>query len=155
MIVGVIDDQVCILEFTNRRGFEAEITSIQKKLNATMVEGTHPLHKRVEKQMDEYFEGKRTVFEFPILTIGTDFEKAVWRELQNIPYGQTRTYLQIAKAMGNPRAVRAVGRANGRNKICIAIPCHRVIGSNGSLTGYASGLPRKKYVLDFEKKIAH
>lgn len=152
MIVGVFDNHVCILEFTNRRGFDAEVTSLQKMLNVPMVQKKHLLHSRVEQQITEYFEGTLKEFDFPVLITGTDFENAVWKVLDEIPYGETRTYLQIAEEIENPRAVRAVGRAIGKNKICIAIPCHRVIGSNGSLTGYASGLPRKQWFLEHEKK---
>ena len=103
-------------------------------------------------QLQEYFEGRRTDFTFPICPQGTDFQRAVWHELCQIPYGQTRSYSQIAVAIGKGNASRAVGMACSRNPIWIAIPCHRVIGKNASLTGYAGGLPVKQALLDLEKK---
>lgn len=101
-------------------------------------------------QLQEYFRGKRKVFTVPVCLAGTDFQKKVWRELQKIPYGETRTYQQIAEAVGNEKACRAVGMANNRNPIVIMIPCHRVIGANGSLTGYAGGLEKKEALLRLE-----
>ena len=104
----------------------------------------------VKSQLREYFAGERAVFTFPIALKGTPFQTAVWQALLEIPYGQTRTYGQIAAAVGNPKASRAVGMANNRNPLCIIVPCHRVIGSNHSLTGYAYGLPMKQYLLSLE-----
>ena len=104
------------------------------------------------KQLDEYFNGQRKVFDLPLNITGSDFQKKVWTELLKIPYGQTRSYGEIARAIGNEKASRAVGMANNRNNIGIIIPCHRVIGSNGSLTGYASGIWRKEWLLNHEKK---
>ena len=101
-------------------------------------------------QLEEYFNGNRTQFDFPIEMIGTDFQKLVWNALCDIPYGQTRTYKQIAEAVGNPKACRAVGMANNRNPIAVVVPCHRVIGSNNKLVGYASGVELKKTLLDLE-----
>lgn len=104
------------------------------------------------RQVSEYFEGKRTTFDLPLQMTGTDFQKNVWRELCNIPYGETRTYKQIAIAIGNPKAVRAVGLANNKNPISIIVPCHRVIGSNGKLVGYAGGLDIKRWLLQLEQR---
>ena len=101
-------------------------------------------------QLIEYFEGKRKDFELPFDLEGTDFQKRVWAELLKIPFGKTRSYMEQAKALGDVKAIRAVGTANGQNKIAIIIPCHRVIGSDGSLTGFAGGLHRKKWLLEFE-----
>lgn len=151
MIVGVIDDTICLLEFTDRKALESEITMLQKTLSAQMMSGIHPLFKTVQIQMKEYFEGKRKTFDLPQLHIGTEFERAIWKQLEGIPYGQTRSYLQVAQAAGVPRAVRAAACAIGMNKICIVIPCHRVIGSNGKLTGYSAGLARKMWLLELEK----
>jgi methylated-DNA-[protein]-cysteine S-methyltransferase len=103
------------------------------------------------KQLQEYFSGTRSIFEIPIILEGTDFQKSVWKALQEIPYGETRSYGDIAKSIGNPKACRAVGMANNRNSIPIFIPCHRVIGSNGKLVGYAGGLEIKKHLLEIEK----
>ena len=107
----------------------------------------------VEKQLKEYFKGKRTKFEIPLNPKGTEFMKNVWKELLKIPYGEVRTYKEIAEKVGNSKASRAVGMANNKNPIPIIIPCHRVIGSNNKLVGYALGLDMKKYLLDLERKV--
>ncbi len=103
-------------------------------------------------QLLEYFEGKRKLFDLPLIMIGTDFRKKVWQALCDIPYGQTRSYKQIAEAIGNPKASRAVGLANNKNPIAIVVPCHRVIGSNGKLVGYAGGLDLKQNLLKMEQE---
>lgn len=110
-----------------------------------------PLIKRAYRQLSEYFLGERQVFDLPINPVGTEFQKKVWHELVKIPYGKTVSYKDIAIAVGNEKASRAVGMANNKNKILIIIPCHRVIGKNGSLTGYAGGLTVKKYLLNLER----
>lgn len=102
-------------------------------------------------QLDEYFQGKRTTFSLPFKLTGTPFQLAVWKELQNIPYGQTTTYKEIAQKINKPKACRAVGMANNKNPLPIIIPCHRVIGSNGKLIGYAGGLNLKNYLLELEQ----
>lgn len=102
------------------------------------------------KQLDEYFTGKRTDFDLKLNPQGTEFQQKVWKELQNVSFGKTRTYLEQSKAIGNVKAIRAVASANGKNPIWIVIPCHRIIGSDGSLTGYAGGLWRKKWLLEHE-----
>ena len=102
-------------------------------------------------QLDEYFKGKRTTFSLPFKLTGTPFQLAVWKELQNIPYGQTTSYKEIAQKINKPKACRAVGMANNKNPLPIIIPCHRVIGSNGKLIGYAGGLKLKNYLLELEK----
>lgn len=101
-------------------------------------------------ELQEYFEQSRTEFTLPLAPQGTDFQQSVWKQLRGIPYGETRTYAQLADAIGNRAAIRAVGLANGRNPISIVVPCHRVIGSDGSLTGYAGGLDRKRFLLELE-----
>ena len=106
---------------------------------------------RCVEQLKDYFDKKRTDFDLPLDMQGTDFQKKVWLELLKIPYGKTCSYLDVALALGDRKAIRAVGTANGRNPIAIVVPCHRVIGSDGSLTGYASGLQRKKWLLDLEQ----
>ena len=107
---------------------------------------------QAKKEIDEYFLGKRKEFTLPIKPIGSDFQQKVWYQLQQIPYGETRSYADIAYLVDNPKAFRAVGLANNRNKIGIIIPCHRVIGKNGSLVGYAGGLSNKQKLLELEKK---
>ncbi|WP_235811007.1 methylated-DNA--[protein]-cysteine S-methyltransferase [Aequorivita aquimaris] len=105
---------------------------------------------RVKKQFEEYFNGTRKTFDIPLSPEGTEFQKKVWTELLNIPYGETTTYQQMANKLGDPKVIRAAASANGKNPISIVIPCHRVIGSDGSLTGYAGGLHRKKWLLEHE-----
>ncbi len=107
-----------------------------------------------KKQLNEYFAGKRKEFSVPIFHEGTEFQKSVWAELCNIPFGKTVSYNDIAKSLDNPKSIRAVGSANGKNQISIIVPCHRVIGSDGSLTGYAGGLWRKKWLLKHESKLS-
>lgn len=106
----------------------------------------------VYHQLKEYFAGKRKAFELPVNGEGTAFQKAVWRELQKIPYGETRSYEDIAIAIGNKKAVRAIGQANGRNPIMIVVPCHRVIRKNGDISGFACGVEAKRYLLDLERE---
>lgn len=108
----------------------------------------------VIEQLGEYFAGERTTFDLPLAAVGTPFQRAVWAALRRIPYGQTASYGQIAQRIGRPGAARAVGLANGANPIGIVVPCHRVVGSSGSLTGYGGGLGRKRFLLDLEKRRA-
>ena len=115
---------------------------------------TIPLElKDAVKQLQEYFEGKRTMFNFPINPKGTDFQQKVWKALLEIPYGKTTSYLELSKKLGDVKAIRAVASANGKNPLWIVVPCHRVIGSDGSLTGYAGGLWRKKWLLENENPL--
>lgn len=107
------------------------------------------------KQLDEYFSGKRKTFDFPVKQQGTLFQEKVWNELMNIPYGKTISYRQLSEMIGNVKSIRAVGTANGRNNLPIVVPCHRVIGSDGSLTGYGGGLWRKKWLLEHEDKFGN
>ena len=123
---------------------------INKKIQEDIIQKETPLLKETEKQLLEYLEGKRKTFDVPLNPKGTKFMKKVWTALQEIPYGEVKTYGQIAKKIGNPKAARAVGMANHRNPIPIMIPCHRVIGSNGKLVGYALGMDRKKFLLKLE-----
>jgi methylated-DNA-[protein]-cysteine S-methyltransferase len=104
----------------------------------------------VKTQLDAYFAGRRCAFELPLAPVGTEFQRRVWTALSAIPYGTTTTYAAIARSIGKPRAVRAVGAANGKNPLSIVVPCHRVIGQDGTLTGYAGGLPRKRRLLELE-----
>lgn len=150
MLAGSFGEALCLLEFADRRALETEIGDLERLLKAPARPGRVPLHETVERRMAEYFAGERREFDVPLLMPGTDFQRAVWSALQNIPYGRTVHYGEQAAALGRPRAVRAVARANGQNRISIIIPCHRVIGAAGSLVGYSGGLPRKKALLDLE-----
>lgn len=136
-------------------GSEAGIKSVSF-IDEESVEQTeiHPCLQPCVTQLDEYFRGERKTFALKLEPEGTEFQQKVWRELLNIPYNKTVSYLDIARAVGDKKAVRAVGNANGRNKIVIIIPCHRVIGSNGQLTGYGGGLWRKEWLLKHEKSVA-
>src|SRR5665647_2981557 len=111
--------------------------------------------KKCQLQFDEYFSGKRFHFDLPVHQVGTPFQERVWIELEKIPFGKTISYLQLSQRIGNVKSIRAVGTANGRNKLSIVVPCHRVIGSDGSLTGYAGGLWRKQWLLEHENKYAN
>jgi methylated-DNA-[protein]-cysteine S-methyltransferase len=113
-------------------------------------ETNDPALDQAARQLDEYFRGKRKDFELPLSAEGTEFERAVWGALAEIPFGETRSYLDIAKRIGNTKAVRAVGRANGKNPLAIVVPCHRVIGANGALTGFGGGMEAKRWLLDHE-----
>ena len=106
----------------------------------------------VVRQLVEYFAGRRTEFDLPLRPIGNDFQRAVWEQLTHIPYGETRSYGSVARALGDPGAAQAVGAANGRNPLAIVVPCHRVIGADGSLVGYGGGLTRKRFLLDLEQR---
>jgi methylated-DNA-[protein]-cysteine S-methyltransferase len=115
---------------------------------------THPILKRAKNQLEEYFAGKRETFDLPLKFYGTEFQKKVWKGLRTIPFGKTNSYADLAKKIGSPKACRAVGLANSKNPISIIVPCHRVIGSDGSLTGFASGLKAKSFLLNLEAKRA-
>lgn len=151
MLAGATDDGICLLEFIDRRMLETQVQRLKKVLKAEFIPGTNPHFEILNQQLEEYFEGTRQKFNVPLVTAGTEFQEKVWQALQEIPYGTTRSYKEQAERVGNPKAVRAVARANGDNRIAIIIPCHRVIGSDGGLTGYGGGLWRKRYMLDLEK----
>ncbi len=152
MFVCATENGICLLEFSDRKMLETEFADIQKRLNAIILTGENKHSIQAKKELEEYFEGKRTVFEVKLETIGTDFQKIVWKGLHKIEYGETCSYQQQSEYLGNPKAIRAVASANGMNKISIIIPCHRVIGKDGKLTGYGGGLERKKWLLMHENK---
>lgn len=152
MLACGTDDGICLLEFTDRRMLETELKDLARRLNATIVQSDNPHFELLRAQLSEYFAGTRQEFSVPLLTPGTPFQQAVWQELRQIPYGSTRSYGQQALALNRPSAVRAVASANGMNRVAILIPCHRVIGADGHLTGYAGGLWRKQWLLDLEKE---
>ena len=151
MFACASSEGICLLDFTDRRMLETEFKDLRKRLDAVILPGKNRHLDHVQSEMQEYFAGKRKSFTVPLHTPGTDFQNSVWKILQEIPYGETRSYKEQAIAIGNPKAVRAVASANGYNRVGIIIPCHRVIGSDGNLTGYGGGLHRKKWLLDFEK----
>lgn len=152
MIAGATDESVCLLEFSDRRMLNTEYKDLAKYFNTTIQEGKNKHFNILRKQLKEYFEGSRKEFSVPLVTPGTTFQQTVWEELMNIPYGTTRSYQEQSVALGKPDSIRAVANANGMNRISIIIPCHRVIGSDGRLTGYGGGLKRKRWLIDHEKK---
>lgn len=153
MIACANENGICLLEYSDRKSLTKELQEISKYFTANVVQGDNPHFKILETELAEYFEGKRLAFTVPLSPVGTDFQKSVWEILRAIPYGTTRTYQQQANLLGHPKAVRAVANANGLNKISIIIPCHRVIGTNGTLTGYGGGIWRKQKLLELEKAI--
>ncbi len=151
MFAGASSKGICLLEFTDRRMLETQIKRLSKLLNATFIPGRSIYFKLLNEELKKYFNGKLTQFSVPLDYPGTDFQKKAWRQLLTINYGKTRSYQQQAIATGNAKAVRAVAKANGDNRISIIIPCHRLIGKNGELTGYGGGLWRKKQLLLLEQ----
>jgi AraC family transcriptional regulator of adaptative response/methylated-DNA-[protein]-cysteine methyltransferase len=152
MIAGATEEGICLLEFHDRKILDSEYKDLSRLLETVIVEGENNYLRALRKQLKEYFEGKRKEFTIPLVFPGTEFQQAVWNELQTIPFGSTRSYQEQAVALNMPDSVRAVANANGMNRISIVIPCHRVIGSDGRLTGYGGGLRRKKWLLDHERK---
>lgn len=150
MHAGATDAGICFVEFTDRIKLGEELTRLGKELNEVLESGTHAFLDQLEQQLTEYFNGERQNFTIPLHFTGTDFQKAVWKELMKIPFGKTITYKEQAIKMGNLSAIRAIAATNGQNKHAIVVPCHRVIGSNGNLTGYAAGLAKKEWLLRFE-----
>jgi len=148
-ILAIADDHALVLlEFEEREGLETELSRLRAR--ASIVEGRTALIEQIETELREYFAGERFNFETHFELHGTEFQERVWRELLRIPPGETRSYLQLAEAVGRPTAVRAVARANGANPLAIVVPCHRVIGADGALTGYGGGVLRKRWLLDHE-----
>lgn len=143
---------ICLLEFSDRKMLETEFKDLARLLNATILQGDNPHFHTLKQQLAEYFEGGRTEFSVPLVTPGSDFQRQVWDSLRAIPYGSIRSYIEQARSIRKPEAVRAVARANGMNRISILVPCHRIIGADGSLTGYGGGLWRKRWLLELEKK---
>lgn len=142
---------VCLLEFVGQRGIEREQRQVEAALGGAAQAGTSAFTEQLGVELAAYFRGDLQTFSVPVDLVGTAFQKAVWQTLLKIPYGATWTYAQEAASMGRPTAVRAVAAANGQNKVSIVVPCHRVIGSDGTLTGYGGGLPRKQWLLELER----
>jgi len=153
ILLGSYEGKLCIADWKYRRMRTTIDKRIQKGLKAEYVEQGSEVIEKTIVQMQEYFAGEREVFDIPLLMVGTDFQRSVWDGLIKIPYGTTASYLELSKNIGNEKAVRAVASANGANSISIMIPCHRIIGSNGDLVGYAGGLPAKKKLLELESNL--
>lgn len=151
MIAGARDGKLCLLEFTNRRMIEGQLETLRRRLRASFVPGDDAVLSQLKSELQEYFAGRHKRFSVPLEAPGTPFEEKVWAELLRIPYGETRSYEALARAVGVPKASRAVGRANGMNRIAIVIPCHRVVNKDGQLGGYGGGLWRKHALLHLER----
>ncbi len=152
MILGSFNNKLCLMDFRYRRMRSSIDRRIKKGLEAEFTEQDDEVLREARRQLDEYLKGKRTVFDIPVLMVGTDFQKEVWKALMQVPYGKTATYSELAEKINAKESVRAVAGANGANAIAIIIPCHRIIGSNGDLTGYGGGIAVKKRLLNMEKK---
>ena len=150
LLLGSFEDKLCLLDYRYRKMRNAVDKRIQTAAKANYVERSNEVTETAKQQIDEYLAGNRTTFDIPLIMFGTDFQKRVWKALIEVPYGATSSYLQLAKSINNEKAVRAVATANGANAMSIIIPCHRIIGSDGSLVGYAGGLPAKKRLLSLE-----
>lgn len=150
LILGSFEDKLCLLDFKYRDLRNAIDARLKSKLKADFVEANNPILDKTKEQLDQYFSLQRVQFEIPLLMVGTEFQQQVWRQLLNIPYGKTTSYLALAKAIKRPKAVRAVANANRANALSIIIPCHRVIGHDGKLVGYGGGLTVKKQLLELE-----
>lgn len=146
------DKELFLLEFVDRRGLEREVERLRKKTQSAIIPGHTQTIDLIKNELIQYFEGKLTTFKTPLFFIGSPFQKSVWEELKKIPPGQTRSYSEIAIAIGKPTATRAVAQANGANQFAIIVPCHRVINRNGDLGGYAGGVARKKWLIKHEQQ---
>ncbi|PIE66334.1 MAG: cysteine methyltransferase [Desulfobacterales bacterium] len=151
LLIGSLGQKICLVDFAQRDKKNVVMSRVVKGLDAEVVSQENDSICRAKQQIDEYLQGSRTVFTFPIIMVGTLFQKEVWRALMKVPYGHTASYRDVAKSIGRPRAVRAVGTANGANALALVIPCHRIIAASGSLGGYGAGLAVKKRLLALEE----
>jgi AraC family transcriptional regulator of adaptative response/methylated-DNA-[protein]-cysteine methyltransferase len=151
LIAGSTDEGIVLLEFTDRRMLERQLRILQRRLRRPLVHGHHANLAALAHELSAYFGGSRTTFDVPVVTTGTRFQQTVWDVVRGIPFGGTRTYGEVARELGEPATTRAVGTANGMNRIAILVPCHRVLRADGSLGGYGGGLWRKRRLLDLER----
>jgi AraC family transcriptional regulator, regulatory protein of adaptative response / methylated-DNA-[protein]-cysteine methyltransferase len=151
MVAGANRDGVCLLEFTDRRMLETQFVIVRSRFRSSVVPGTNDHLEQLKDELARYFAAQLVAFTVPLVYPGTPFEERVWSELLRIPYGETRSYEELATAVGAPGGARAVGAANGRNRVSIMIPCHRVINKNGELSGYGGGVWRKRLLLESEQ----
>ncbi|MBN1650025.1 MAG: methylated-DNA--[protein]-cysteine S-methyltransferase [Bacteroidales bacterium] len=150
LILGAFENKLCLADWRFRKMRNAIDSRLKTGLNAAFVEGSSEVIEKTKQQLERYFNQELTQFDVPLLFVGTEFQKNVWNELLKIPYGNTLSYLALSKQMNNEKAIRAIASANGANAISILVPCHRIIGSNGKLVGYAGGLAAKKKLLSLE-----
>ena len=151
LVLGAFHEQLCLCDWRCRNRRDAIDRRLQEGLDASFEDGENAVIQNAWWQLEEYLAGKRTVFDIPLLMIGTTFQKRVWNELLNIPFGRTQTYLGLSRRLGDEKAIRSVAAANGANALAIFVPCHRIIGSDGKLTGYGGGLKAKRELLRLEK----
>ncbi|MBM3977837.1 MAG: methylated-DNA--[protein]-cysteine S-methyltransferase, partial [Planctomycetes bacterium] len=151
LVAAATDEAVCFAEFADRDGLAAQVRALRAHFELPIVPGSNALLAQLKRELGEYFAGTRRAFDVPLAAPGTPFQRRVWDALRAIPYGETRSYAEIARAAGSPRAVRAAGSANGANRLAILLPCHRVVASDGSLAGYAGGEWRKRKLLEHER----
>ena len=149
-MLGSFGDSLCLCDWQVEKHRYHVDNRLRRMLKAEFVEGSSAVIEQAERELDEYFGGTRREFTVPLLFTGTDFQKKVWNELLNVPFGETISYAELSERIGMPKAVRAVANANGANSMSIFAPCHRIIGSDHSLTGYGGGLDAKRFLLDLE-----
>lgn len=154
MVAGGTKEGLCLLQFSDRATLSSEYEELAESFKTTIKNGSNRHIRALKKQLKEYFKGKRKDFSVPLLTPGTEFQQGAWKELLKIPFGSTISYHEQAAALNKTGAARAVAHANASNRIAIIIPCHRVIGADGTLIGYGGGLNRKKWLLNHEKKFS-
>lgn len=152
LLLGSLGDRLCLCDWRVEKNRTLIDRRLKRLLYARLEEGTSDVIEKAVRQLDEYFAGKRQIFDLPLLFAGTDFQQKVWKELLKIPFGETCSYSEMAQRVSMPKAVRAVANANGANALSIFVPCHRVIGSNRLLTGYAGGLSAKRFLLELESR---
>ena len=151
MRAATTDRGICLLEMGSPERRSREIEELEAAFDERMTDGAHPLLDQLTGELDAYFKGDLRAFSVPLDTPGTEWQQRVWSELTQIPFGETLSYGELANRLGNPGGSRAVGLANGKNRVSVVIPCHRVIASDGTLHGYGGGLPRKRWLLDHEQ----
>ena len=152
LVLASMGDELCLCDWNGMPCAERNLRRIGRYVNEDFRKETSPVIEQTKRQLDDYFAGNRKEFDIQLHTFGTDFQNRVWKALLDIPYGKTRTYMEIAKSIGNAKGVRAVAQAIGANSLDIIVPCHRVIGSNHSLTGFAGGLDKKRFLLELERR---
>ncbi|ATU90236.1 methylated-DNA--[protein]-cysteine S-methyltransferase [Phyllobacterium zundukense] len=153
MVAMAGNEGLSLLEFDDRPALPPEIEELERRYGYTIEPGGNAILDQIEAEITAYFAGRLTQFETPLVLPGMPFQLDVWSKLQEIPYGQTSTYGDMARVIGKPGSSRAVGAANGQNRVAIVVPCHRVIGADGSLTGYGGGQRRKRFLLDLEHRV--
>ena len=153
LILGDYDNTLCLCDWRYRKMRDSIDIRIKRELKSQFVEKKSSLIQETKLQLDQYFSGERTEFDIPLILTGTEFQKKVWKALQQIPYGKTMTYSKLSANLGDLKAIRAVASANGANALAILVPCHRIIGSDGNMTGYAGGKEVKKKLLKLENAL--